>query len=97
MLTDIIPAAWRKPIYAVYAVVGVVLGAWQIAQSPAPGWLITALTVYGFVGGALGVTAASNVHVAKRREDGAADVGLILLVLTLIGVVLLLFRVHFGG
>ena len=60
MLKDIIPASWRKAVYAVYAVIGLVLGAWQVAQSPAPGWLITALTVYGFVGTALGATAASN-------------------------------------
>lgn len=66
MLTDLIPAAWRQPIYAVYAVLGVVLGAWQLAQSPAPGWLVTALTVYGFVGTAIGAVAASNVKPKKK-------------------------------
>lgn len=68
MLTEIIPASWRQPIYAVYAIVGVVLGAWQLAQSPAPGWLITALTVYGFVGTAIGAVAASNTKTPPPAE-----------------------------
>lgn len=72
MLTDIIPAHYRKAIYAVYAVVGVVLAAWQLAQSPAPGWLITALTVYGFVGTAIGATAASNIKPAADTPPPAA-------------------------
>ena len=60
MLTEIIPASWRKPLYALYALVGVVLGAIQLAAQPNPAWLATALVVYGFVGGAVGATAASN-------------------------------------
>ena len=60
MLRDIIPATWRKPIYAVYAVIGVVLGAIQIAIEPDPSWLLTALTVYVFLGGAVGAVASGN-------------------------------------
>lgn len=60
MLRDIIPASWRKPIYAVYAVLGVVLGAIQIAIEPDPSWLITSLSVYAFLGGAIGAVASGN-------------------------------------
>src|SRR5699024_10661183 len=31
MLIDIIPAAWRKPIYAAYALAGAIIGAVQVA------------------------------------------------------------------
>ena len=60
MLTDIIPAHYRKLVYAIYATVGVVLGAWKLAADPDPSWLATAFVVYMFVGGAIGATAASN-------------------------------------
>ena len=60
MLRDIIPASWRKPIYAIYAVIGVVLGAIQIAIEPDPSWLVTSMTVYVFLGGAVGAVANSN-------------------------------------
>lgn len=70
MLTDIIPAGWRKPIYALYALAGVVLGAWQLAVEPDPHWLVTAFVVYSFVGGAIGATAASNTPSQPRRRTG---------------------------
>ena len=47
-------------------------------------------------GSGLVFVAPKNVK-APRGEGGQADVGLILLCLTFVGVVLLLFRVHFGG
>jgi len=72
MLTDVIPAAWRKPIYAVYALAGVVLGAWQLAVEPDPHWLVTAFVIYGFVGGAIGATAASNTPPTATRKRGQA-------------------------
>lgn len=65
MLTDILPASTRKTVYALYAVVGVVLGAVQVAYSASsslgqPEWLNIALAVFGFVGTAIGAVAASN-------------------------------------
>lgn len=62
LLVDIIPAELRKPIYAVYAVIGVVLGALQVALEPDPAWLITALAVYTFLGGAIGALASANTN-----------------------------------
>lgn len=64
-LDDIIPAAARKKVYAVFALIGVILGAVQvayasIASSGQPAWLTAALAVYAFLGGALGLTARAN-------------------------------------
>ncbi|HET7387345.1 MAG TPA: hypothetical protein VFJ19_11855, partial [Nocardioidaceae bacterium] len=70
--TDIIPAAYRKPLYALYALAGLVLGAWQLAVEPDPHWLVTAFVIYGFVGGGIGATAASNTpRPAEQTADGA--------------------------
>ena len=62
LLVDIIPPELRKPIYAVYAVIGVVLGALQVALDPDPSWLITSLAVYTFLGGAIGALASANTN-----------------------------------
>ena len=67
-LTDIIPSAYRKAVYAVYALAGVVLGALGIAYVAAePTWLKTALAVYAFVGTALGATAHANTPARRRK------------------------------
>lgn len=54
----------RKPLYALYALLGIVVGAIQVAYVAAdagqPTWLTVSLAVYGFVGTAFGLTAASN-------------------------------------
>ena len=64
MLNDIIPAAWRKPIYAAYALAGAIIGAIQVAYLSAeagqPSWLTVTLAVYGFIGTAIGFTASAN-------------------------------------
>lgn len=60
ILIEIIPAHARKYVYAIYALIGLILGAWSVAETP--GWLVTALAVYAFVGTALGLTAASNTQ-----------------------------------
>lgn len=64
MLTDIIPASYRKIAYAVFAVLGVIIGAVQVgyaaAEAGQPVALTVVLAVYAFVGGALGFTAAQN-------------------------------------
>ena len=85
MLNDVIPAAWRKPIYAVFAVVGVALGAVASAYGPehVPAWHAVTMNVYLYVGGALGFTAAANTIVGgkftgnepvEREEDELAGV-----------------------
>lgn len=68
MLNDIIPAAWRKPIYAVFAVVGVALGAVASAYGPehVPTWHAVTMNVYLYIGGALGFTAAANTIVGGK-------------------------------
>ena len=68
-LVDIIPAEWRKPIYAIYAVLGVVLGAIQIALDPDPSWLMTTMAVYAFVGGAIGFVASANTIPTKTESE----------------------------
>ena len=64
MLNDVIPAAWRKPIYAAYALAGAVIGAIQVgylsAEAGQPVWLTVTLAVYGFIGTAIGFTASAN-------------------------------------
>lgn len=77
-----IPAKVRGPIYAGYAVVGTALGATQVgfasANTTQPAWLTVALSVFAFLGGAIGYTAASNTPAAPsertvyRDESGRA-------------------------
>lgn len=71
-LNDIIPAKYRKPIYAVYALIGVALGA--IAQAyggvdSVPEWHAIVTNVYLYVGGAFGLTAAANTIITKHVPD----------------------------
>lgn len=61
-----IPALYRKYIYTGYSAIGVVLGAIQVAYLAVPGgqqptWLTVTMVVMGYLGTALGITAASNV------------------------------------
>lgn len=59
ILVDIIPTKYRKyALYAPFAFVGLVLGAFGLVSDAS--WLTDALTVYAFVGSALGLTAYSN-------------------------------------
>lgn len=55
-LTDLIPARYRKTLYALYALAGVVVGALAVAGVDVK----TALDVLAFVGPPLGLVAASN-------------------------------------
>ena len=63
-----IPANIRGPIYAIYALLGLGLGATQVgfasAQAGQPTWLTVALSVFAFVGVGIGYTAASNTPAA---------------------------------
>ena len=68
MLVDFIPAEWRKPIYAIYAIIGVILGSLQIAYEPDPSWLLTTSSIYLFIGGAIGALASSNTVTTKKAD-----------------------------
>ena len=66
-MTDIIPGKYRKVAYRVYATIGVVLGAIQTwvgasVDASQPSWLLPALAVFAFVGGAFGLVAGDNVN-----------------------------------
>ena len=79
-ISTYIPAAWRKPIYGAFAVVGVIIGAIQVgfaaAEAGNPLWLNITLAVFPFVAGAVGFTASANTDAAvngegwDRRTDG---------------------------
>lgn len=56
-LTDIIPARYRRYVYAVYALAGLVVGALAVAGVDVG----SAPDVLAYLGIGLGVTAASNV------------------------------------
>ena len=77
-LHDIIPAKYRKPIYAVYALVGVALGAIATAYGPdnVPEWHAVTTNVVLYIGGAFGLTAAANTIVTKPvpNTDNAEEV-----------------------
>ena len=75
MLTDVLPAKYRKIAYVVYAVVGAALAAVQTVVAttdgtPQPTWLTVTLAAYGALGTLFGATAASNV----QRQDTSWDV-----------------------
>lgn len=94
-LTNIIPMKYRKYLYALAFVAAFV---YAVYEANGHDWKRTAGALVGAVLAALAHGNATPTQpAAPRDEAGSADVGLILLTLTLIGVVLLLFRVHFGG
>ena len=72
-ISTYIPAAWRKPIYGAFAVVGVIIGAIQVgfaaAEAGNPLWLNITLAVFPFLAGAVGFTASANTN----NEPGPAD------------------------
>ena len=76
ILTDIVPARYRKIAYLVFALIGLVLGAIQVGYGAAsvaqPTWLVVALAVAPFVGSTLGFAAASNVATEAPATDEAA-------------------------
>jgi hypothetical protein len=60
-----LPAAYKRPIYFVYSLVGLILG--SIALVSMEGWALTATAVYTLVGTVIGATAGSNVTPAKNK------------------------------
>lgn len=74
-LNDIIPAAWRKPTYVVYALIGVALGAIATAYGPdnIPEWHAVTTNVVLYIGGAFGLTAAANTIVSRSVDSDDAE------------------------
>lgn len=64
-LTGVLTGRTRQIVYIIYTVAGLGLGATQVAYSASnngqPSWLTVALAVFGFIGAAIGATAASNI------------------------------------
>lgn len=74
-LNEIIPGAWRKPTYLVYALVGVALGAIANAYGPdnVPEWHAVTTNVVLYIGGAFGLTAAANTIVSRSADSDEAE------------------------
>lgn len=70
-ISTYIPAAFRKPLYGVFAVAGVIIGAIQVGIAATgeanPEWLLIVLAVFPFLAGAIGFTASANTN---KAEDG---------------------------
>lgn len=73
-LNEAIPAAWRKPTYVIYALIGVALGAIATAYGPdnIPEWHAVTTNVVLYIGGAFGLTAAANT-IVSRSADSEGD------------------------
>jgi protein-S-isoprenylcysteine O-methyltransferase Ste14 len=70
-LEDLLNPKQRKVFYAVFGLVGVLLGALAVgfaAAATVPVWLTTATAVYAFLGGAFGATAQANTP-SETHED----------------------------
>ena len=67
-----IPALYRKYIYFAFAVVGVGVGATDVALDPNPSWLTATIRVLAYLTIALGLTAGSNVTSDDRPEPAPA-------------------------
>lgn len=72
MLTDILSPEKRKIVYAIFAVVGLILGSTVVgfaaAASALPVAVKVALAVYAYLGGAIGATAGANTP-SQTHED----------------------------
>lgn len=70
ILKDLFGEQVRRTIYLVYALVGIVLGAIQVAFATAsvdqPAWFMITFAVYAYLGVALGLTAFSNTQPAPQ-------------------------------
>lgn len=66
IFTDIVPASARKYVYAVYALAGVVTGAFSVAGAD----VHKVPDVLAYLGVALGIVAASNVPDNGDSTDG---------------------------
>lgn len=75
-LTQIVPARLRRYVYALYAAIGIAFGAVQVGFATAgenqPTALLVGFAVFGYLGTALGLVAASNT--AAPESDIALDI-----------------------
>lgn len=78
-MQDLIPPKVRKPLYAVYASIGVILGAIQVgiaaAEAVQPVWLTVAFAVFAFLGGAFGFTATAHTDTNRRNDRPTPGIG----------------------
>lgn len=65
-LRDSLSTRARDILYAVFAILGIVIGAVQVgvaaAEMSQPVWLTVALAVYAFLGGAFGKLSRDNIN-----------------------------------
>jgi len=63
-MTDVVPGRYRKLLYALYSVTGVVVGSLTVAFDAAgalqPQWLVVTVAVYAYLGGVFGSLAGGN-------------------------------------
>lgn len=74
MLTDIIPTKYRKTVYAVFAIGGVILGVWQIVGLY-PEVRTIATDVWVYVGAAFGFVAHANTQPGDVYQPVHSAVG----------------------
>lgn len=76
-LTEILSPKARRIVYAVYAALGIAFGATQVGFATAggeqPSALLVAFAVFGYLGTALGLVAASNTPTTVDETLEAAD------------------------
>lgn len=75
MLEHIVPnAAIRKPIYQIFAALGIILGAIQVgfatADAGQPIWLTVAMGVYAFLGGVGFTISQANTVTPSATIEG---------------------------
>lgn len=70
---EFIPAAQRRLVYALFAFVGLGLGATQVGYSAAelgqPVWLVVAMSVYAFLAAGVGYVAGSNTDTVTEDDS----------------------------
>ena len=70
---EFIPAGQRRLVYAIFAFVGLGLGATQVGYSAAelgqPVWLVVAMSVYAFLAAGVGYVAGSNTEPAPTDDS----------------------------
>lgn len=69
-LYDLIPATQRKRVYAIFGLIGLILGAivvgWTaVKHGDIPDWVTISVVVYNFLGVPFGALAAANTPAAR--------------------------------
>lgn len=78
-LTQVMSAQARKYLYVFYAALGIAFGATQVgfatAEMGQPAWLVVSFAVFGYLGTALGLVAASNVDTDTEGDHEGPYLG----------------------